>query len=150
MKTVSIGLAGAVSKNELNTVTESFINRCYLGCAGSVQVDANRNGQLIAVAVAAAGSLPTAAKTVPAVGVSVDAAASIAINEITGSTQSRIKDAEIHSQSTVLVHAIDNSKILADGGGLSIAVNNNATNAPQVWRPSSWRQHDSQYRYRRY
>ena len=61
---LTAALAGAVSLNTLNATTESFVVGAQVADAGNVLLDAERQGSVMAVTIAASGSAPSGQSTV--------------------------------------------------------------------------------------
>jgi hypothetical protein len=135
---LTAALAGAVSLNTLDATTESFVIGAQVASAGKVLLDAERQGQVMAVTIAASGSAASGQSTVtvsPATGgsggsggasgngqasISVDVAASVSLNSLEGETLAFIQDAAVLGTGAVSLTANDSSMIDADGGGAAI------------------------------
>ena len=102
--------------------------------AGNALLDAERQGSVMAVTIAAAGSAPTGQSTVTVAqalaelglettrsSISVDVAASVSLNSLGGETQAFIENAAVQGTGAVSLTANDSSTIDADGGGAAIA-----------------------------
>ncbi len=120
---LTIGLAGSVSVNTLNATTESFVYGAQVADAGTVSLDAQRQGSVTAVTIAASGSAPSPLTSIAlTASLSVDVAASVSLNSIGGETLAFIKNAGVQETGPVKLTANDSSTIDADGGGAAIAV----------------------------
>ena len=95
LELLTVAVAGAVSLNTLNATTESFVIGAQVTDAGAVTLDAEREGEVMAVTIAAAGSAPSGQKTVSVsaaangsnnASISVDVAASVSLNSLGGET----------------------------------------------------------------
>ena len=130
---ITIGLAGSVSQNALNATTESFVVGATVSDVGTAALDAERQGEVMAVTIAASGSVPSPLTTITlSASLSVDVAASVSVNTIGGSTLAYISNGAVQSTGAVSLTATDSSTINADGGGAAIALAINPKGAAGV------------------
>ena len=120
---IAIGLAGSISKNTLDATTESFVAGADVRNVGAATLNAQRQGSVMAVTIAAAGTAPSPLTSVTvSVGITVDVAASISLNTIGGTTRAFISNGDVQATGGVKLTATDTSTIAADGGGAAIAL----------------------------
>jgi hypothetical protein len=127
---ITVGLAGAVSDNTLDATTESFVAGAGLADAGTISLDAERQGEVLAVTIAAAGSAPSPLTSIALnASLTVDVAASVSLNSISGATLAFVQNAAVVGTGAVSLTANDSSTIDADGGGAAIAISLGGTQA---------------------
>jgi len=119
---IAAALAGSFSQNTLVATTESFVDGAQVLDAGAVSLDADRQGSVFAVTVAAAGPFPSAATSGSGLGLTFNVAASVSLNSIGGATRAFISDGIMQATGPLSLTATDSSRIQADGGGVAIAL----------------------------
>ena len=110
----AVGLAGAVSINELDMTTEAFLAGADVEGVNNVTLNAKRDGDVFALTVGVA----VAALTSPTGTAAVSAAGSASVNTIASTTRAFIDSADIDAKKDVALTAKDTAviKAVAIGG----------------------------------
>ena len=110
----AVGLAGAVSINELNMTTEAFLAGADVEGVNNVTLNAERDGDVFALTVGVA----VAALTSPTGTAAVSAAGSASVNTIASTTRAFIDSGDIDASNDVSLTAKDTAviKAVAIGG----------------------------------
>ena len=104
----SLGLAGAVTVNLVNSTTHAFIENSSLTNVGAVTVNATATGTTLAIAAGFGGS-PNG----------VGVAGSVAINTMNTDTQAYFNNSSIVDSTSLSVTASDTTSIIAVGGAIA-------------------------------
>jgi len=131
-QSVGVGLSGA--KNKITRDTKATILGT-IDSSGIVNVDAKNDGNLVVASLAGTltSNTPSTASstdtgTAPSGGGSFGLALSgtTSLNDIQDTTEASVKNAQITSQSTLNLSAINDSNLVAVTGGLSLALQNSS------------------------
>jgi hypothetical protein len=104
----SLGLAGAVTVNLLDSETRAHVTNAAMSNVGALSLNASASGDILAIAAGLAGSAR-----------GIGMAGSIAFNTLTTDTDARIDGGSVVSGSSVSVVAADQTGITAVAGALA-------------------------------
>ncbi len=106
----SVGIAGSVGINNIESNTSSYIENATLTTSDAVEIDANTQNSIEAISAGGSGAR---------YGNGVSVAGSVSINNINSTTVSYINNQELQTNNKIVLNSTDDSKIYSLAGVVS-------------------------------